>query len=394
MTTRNDDACAAGTAIVYAPQKMSLTALPDDCLLACLARVPYADLRNGLPCTCKSLRDAVASPAFRKTREAAGYVEWAVFARDARNTETAPYLIQASGAYHAAPGPTLARVSSNYGHWNLARLSSGRGDEIVLLQTDPTMRADAYNPLQNSWRELAPPFRSSEWFGEGIGKWSNCGTNCATLGSTIMVIGGDVEPSMAIDVYDASQDTWSRRPDFPLREPGEYFSKAVEVDGKLWLYALEMGGSGPADEEVNIQETFVYDPATQTWTAGPRLPHELWLGPGGGAHWHCMAFELRKRFCVMACFQLAPEHARYLAFIWDPIRGAWDEAPFPVPPVIALRGDSIDNNLIVHGVVDPTGPGGNSPRLFVLRPDSSDWDEWRIPDELDRATQIAAVRVG
>jgi len=209
-----------------------------------------------------------------------------------------------------------------------------------------------------------------------------------------MVIGGDVEPSMAIDVYDASQDTWSRRPDFPLREPGEYFSKAVEVDGKLWLYALEMGGSGPAYEEVNIQETFVYDPATQTWTAGPRLPHELWLGPGGGAHWHCMAFELRKRFCVMACFQLAPEDARYLAFIWDPIRGAWDEAPFPVPPVIALRGDSIDNNLIVHGVVDPTGPGGNSPRLFVLRPDSSDWDEWRIPDELDRATQIAAVRLG
>ena len=59
---------------------MSLTALPHDCLLACLARVPYADLRNGLPSTCKSLRDAVASSAFRKTREAAGFVEWAVFA--------------------------------------------------------------------------------------------------------------------------------------------------------------------------------------------------------------------------------------------------------------------------------------------------------------------------
>ena len=38
---------------------MALTALPSDCLLACLARVPYVDLRNTIPSTCKSLRDAV-----------------------------------------------------------------------------------------------------------------------------------------------------------------------------------------------------------------------------------------------------------------------------------------------------------------------------------------------
>ena len=59
---------------------MALTALPSDCLLACLARVPYADLRNGIPSTCKTLRDAVTSAALRKTREAAGWTEWAVFA--------------------------------------------------------------------------------------------------------------------------------------------------------------------------------------------------------------------------------------------------------------------------------------------------------------------------
>ena len=355
---------------------MSLTALPHDCLLACLARVPYADLRNGLPSTCKSLRDAVASSAFRKTREAAGYAEWAVFARDARNTETAPYLIQASGAYHAAPGPTLARVSHNYGHWNLARLSSGRGDEVVLIQTFPgEMRADAYHPLQNRWRELAPPSRPSEWFGDGIGEW----VTCRGLGSTMMVIGGDGEPR--IDVYDASQDTWSRRPDFPFREPGE--SKAVEVDGKLWLYALDD----------HLQETFVYDPATQTWTAGPRLPLELHRE--GGVHWHQQAFELRKRFCLMACFQLAPEDVRYLAFVWDPIRGAWDDAPFPVPPVVCVGGESIDNNLIIQGSHDssePTNLVNKTERLFVLRPGSCDWDEWNIPDEL--GMRIAAVRLG
>ena len=34
--------------------RLALTALPSDCLLACLARVPYADLRNVIPSTCKT----------------------------------------------------------------------------------------------------------------------------------------------------------------------------------------------------------------------------------------------------------------------------------------------------------------------------------------------------
>ena len=384
LTARTGDVCAqkrcrrraAGSAIAYASQKMSLTALPSDVLLACLARVPYADLRNGLPSTCKSIRDAVASKAFRKTREAAGYVEWAAFTfdwRQHRNTETAPCMIQASGAYRTAPGPTVGQ------DWHLARLSSGRGDEIVLLQTYPEMRADAFHPLQNRWRELAPPSRPSEWFGDGIGEWATvCG-----LGSTIMVIGGDVEPSMPIDVYDAS-DTWSRRPDFPLCEPGECYSKAVEVDGKLWLYALDD----------HLQNTFVYDPATQTWTAGPRLPLEL--HDEDGVHWHCMAFEWRKRFCLMGLFHTLDSH-RYLAFIWDPLREAWDEAPFPVPPVLALCGESIDNHLVVVGHVDSSDPFGriSTRRLFVLRPDSRVWDEWRVPDEVrDSGIFITVTRLG
>ena len=322
----------------------------------------------------------MASNAFRKTREASGYVEWAAFTFDWRNTETAPCLIQASGTYRTAPGPTVGQ------DWHLARLSSGCGDEIVLLQTYPEIRADAFHPLQNRWRELAPlgigdGMATCEWFRDGIDEWATvCG-----LGSTIMVIGCDVEPSISIDVYDASQDTWSRKPDdLPFEgAPGAY-SRAIELDGKLWLYAL--GG--------HLQETFVYDPATQTWTAGPRLPHELY--DEGGVHWHLTAFELRKRFCLMGLFQRTPEDVSYLGFTWDPIRGAWDEAPFPVPPVVCLRGQSIDNNLIVFGRVEssvPTGPMKTT-RLFVLRPGSNNWDEWSIPDELDHGMRIAAVRLG
>ena len=357
---------------------MSLTALPNDCLLACLARVPYVDLRNGLPSTCKSLRDAVASSAFRKTREAAGYVEVAVFARERSSNRAKHYLIQASAAYRTVMGPP----PGNGGFGDMLRLSSGRGDEVVIIQDYPVFRADAYDPLQNRWRELAPldcTTRPGPWIhstGDGV--------TYGALGSTFMVIGGDRDRTLPFDVYDSSQDAWSRRPDLPFEGAHGGYAKAVEVDGKLWLYALDD----------HLQNTFVYDPATQTWTAGPRLPLEL--HDEDGVHWHCMAFEWRKRFCLMGLFHTLDSH-RYLAFIWDPLREAWDEAPFPVPPVLALCGESIDNHLVVVGHVDSSDPFGriSTRRLFVLRPDSRDWEEWSIPDALrDGGLYITAVRLG
>ena len=87
---------------------------------------------------------------------------------------------------------------------------------------------------------------------------------------------------------------------------------------------------------------------------GRASPHELY--DEGGVHWHLTAFELRKRFCLMGLFQRTPEDVSYLAFIWDPIREAWEEAPFPMPPVIAHDGESIENNLIVSGNTEPRSP--------------------------------------
>ena len=350
--------------------KMSLTALPNDCLLACLARVPCADLRNGLPSTCKSIRDAVTSPAFRKTRESAGWTEWAVFAAALQAESECCFLVQASASYRTSRPPELEC-------WFTERL----GDEVFALGEDPVFCTARFDPRQNRWRETAP-----STYGH---KFSDPLT-CLALGNTIAVLSGEDGRMMdRHEVYDASQDAWSRQPAFPSELASVFDAKAVEANGKLWLYAVDYE---------HVQETFIYDPEARTWTAGPRLPHELYgEGPTeGGVHWHLTAFELRKRFCVMAYFKLAPEDARYLAFIWDPIRGAWDEAPFPVPPVVCLRGDSIDNNLIVHGYIKSSDPTGVMirPRLFVLRPDSGDWDEWRFPDDEVRAMQVAAVRLG
>jgi len=340
---------------------MALTALPSDCLLACLARVPYADLRNGIPSTCKSLRDAVTSAALRKTREAAGWTEWAVFAgRYAVRTDG--FIITASGARRTAPRPHIR------GEFAMrASLSSGQ-DEVLLMEGEELMRTCAYDPRRNRWREISPLVVVRD---EAVG---------AALGSSIMVLGGTSERSF--HVYDSAQDTWSQQPQLPF---GISYPQSIEVAGRLWCYA----------SVDHLQETFIYDPESLSWTAGPRLPFELI--DRGGVPWHAGAFEVHGKFCIMAYFELTPGTVKYSAFVWDPARETWDEAPFPVPPVVGWCSH-IDGHLIVSGkhpsdwnIDRPSSP---LTRLYVLSPGSTEWTEWRLPDGVARATRIAAVRIG
>ena len=340
---------------------MALTALPSDCLLACLARVPYADLRNGIPCTCKSLRDAATLPALRKTREAAGWTEWAVFAgRYAVRTDG--FIITASGARRTAPRPHIR------GEFAMrASLSSGQ-DEVLLMEGEELMRTCAYDPRRNRWREISPLVVVRD---EAVG---------AALGSSIMVLGGTSERSF--HVYDSAQDTWSQQPQLPF---GISYPQSIEVAGRLWCYA----------SVDHLQETFIYDPESLSWTAGPRLPFELI--DRGGVPWHAGAFEVHGKFCIMAYFELTPGTVKYSAFVWDPARETWDEAPFPVPPVVSWCSQ-IDGHLIVSGkhpsdwnIDRPSSP---LTRLYVLSPGSTEWTQWRLPDGVARATRIAAVRIG
>ena len=352
---------------------MALTALPSDCLLACLARVPYVDLRNTIPSTCKSLRDAVTSAALRKTREAAGWTEWAVFAgRPTIRSDC--YIITASGARRTV------RRSHVYCEDALRASLSSDQDEVVLMECENgSVRACVFDPRQDSWRYISPLLlvqNVGNQFQDDIERAA-----VAALGGSIMVLGGTSERDF--HVYDSAQDTWSRQPPPPF---DSCRTQSIEVAGRLWCYA----------SEDHLQETFIYDPETCSWTAGPRLPFELYDG-GGGVHWHTDAFEVHGKFCIMAYFELTPGTAGYSAFVWDPAREAWDEAPFPVPPVVSWCSQ-IDGHLIVSGkhpsdwnIDRPSSP---LTRLYVLKPGDTEWTEWRLPDSVARATRIAAVRIG
>ena len=347
---------------------MALTALPSDCLLACLARVPYADLRNVIPSTCKSLRDAVTSAALRKTREAAGWTEFAVFAGQYA-VGTDGFIITASGARRTAPRPHIR------GEFAMrASLLSGQ-DEVVVMEGEELARTCVFDPRRNRWREISPLVVVRD---EAVG---------AALGSSIMVLGGSSERDF--DVYDSAQDTWSRQPPLPFHSS---YSQCIEVAGRLWCYAFED----------DLQETFIYDPATRSWTAGPRLPFELY-DRDHGVHWHADAFEVHGKFCIMAYFELTPGTVKYSAFVWDPTRETWDD--FPVPPVMGSV-TQMDGHTVVCGrcrsdqpTEQPESRLLGDMRLFVLNEGSRDWVEWDIPDSLPAmvghpSTRYTAVRIG
>ena len=353
---------------------MALTALPSDCLLACLARVPYVDLRNTIPSTCKSLRDAVTSAALRKTREAAGWTEWAVFAgRPTIRSDC--YIITASGARRTV------RRSHVYCEDALRASLSSDQDEVVLMECENgSVRACVFDPRQDSWRYISPLLlvqNVGNQFQDDIERAA-----VAALGGSIMVLGGTSERDF--HVYDSAQDTWSRQPPPPF---DSCRTQSIEVAGRLWCYA----------SEDHLQETFIYDPETRSWTAGPRLPFELY-DRGRGVHWHADAFEVHGKFCIMGYFALTPETVSYAAFVWDPATESWDEAPFPVPPVVGFECSHIDDHLIVSGnhlsSWDIHHSSSELSWLYVLSPGSTEWTEWRLPDGVERATRIAAIRLG
>ena len=62
----------------------------------------------------------------------------------------------------------------------------------------------------------------------------------------------------------------------------------------------------------------------------------------GGVHWH-PGIRAAEGFCLMGLFQLHPEEVSYLASFGTQSEGVGRGA-LPVLPVLALRGDSIDNH--------------------------------------------------
>ena len=366
--------------------------LPEDAQLACLARVPWVDLRHGVAATCKEWNKLVDSKAFHKTRAAAGCVEWAVFGNRIddlreRNNEHC-FLVTASSAHRTKPRP----IDPPLGALETFTL----GDEVVIIPFDEhcpsgkiTNYPIAFNPRRNTWRHLAPLIRAD-------GRMTTDAATLATsrhAGGRIFVVGGcragagGLDSTFRVDVYDPAQDAWSQLPDRPTSDAWSCFA---EVAGKLYFFGEQ-------------EDLTVFDLATQTWATGPRLP---FVPDEEEIYSHTTAFERHGCLVVMArfCFGSSVDSIRYAAFVYDPSTETWSEAPFPAAPLQAYRCSDIDGTLFAFGsewpnLRDYDDPnkrfGDENTRVVMLRPGSKTWVDLPLPAAAKCVgLRIAAVRVG
>lgn len=144
----------AGLARTSVIRGMPFNKLPADVQLECLARVPYADLFGGVVATCKKWRNLILSKAYRETRAAAGWTEYAA----AGNNKNECFLVTASGAHRTAPRPAVNNM------WTLTL-----EDEMYVV-SDGVEHEDGmhvFDPRENAWHELTELIHVDGYVSEG-----------------------------------------------------------------------------------------------------------------------------------------------------------------------------------------------------------------------------------
>lgn len=137
----------------------------------------------------------------------------------------------------------------------------------------PNETVDVYDPGTNTWSTAAPVSTTRE------------GLAAATLNGKIYAIGGFGGNSGpygsntylgTVEVYDPATDTWSAAADVPLPTGGDGLAAAT-VSGKIYAMGGHYVGyvnSNPYHYALRTVE--VYDPRTDTWSAGKPMQFARW----------------------------------------------------------------------------------------------------------------------
>lgn len=120
---------------------------------------------------------------------------------------------------------------------------------------------EAYDPASNTWTTCAPIPVARSWAGA-------CGLN-----GKLYVVGGYATTAPLgpwlnrLDVYDPATDTWSAGPPIPI-SMGLYQHVTLALNGRV----VVLGGANAARA---LDTIFRFDPATGAWTQGASLPRSM-----------------------------------------------------------------------------------------------------------------------
>jgi N-acetylneuraminic acid mutarotase len=199
--------------------------------------------------------------------------------------------------------------------------------------------------------------------------------------SVLYVIGGRVSYSDAnfcsaglskVQAYDASANTWRTRAPFP--HPIQYTNGAAVINGKIYMTG------GCTGYKSYHGWTWMYDPATNTWTEKASMPVATWAGNTGVIG--------NKLYVLSSCAGQEDCGTSTDLFFgsYNPGTNAWSSLPLPPSGSGHLFGGS----AVIGGKFYAAG-GDNNGLVEVYDPATSRWSSGRAMPTPRRSFASAAV---
>lgn len=162
----------------------------------------------------------------------------------------------------------------------------------------------------------------------------------------LYAIGGstDFGPTGVVEVYDTALDSWSTAAPMPTARYG--FSALLLPDGKIFTIGGDWDTSTSTDgSSVNVE---IYNPATNTWTAGPPLPEGRYMGAG--------AVRADGSILFGGGYNRASNHARASVYILAPGATTWSVgSPMTSPRSSVAMAAGTDGTTYAFGGNDGAG---------------------------------------
>lgn len=141
---------------------------------------------------------------------------------------------------------------------------------------------EVYDARDGTWSEKAPMKHARQLHAAAVGRDGKLYVfgGVATKGSTAQREGESWESFMArgdrgqraaatslasVEIYDPKTDTWSEGR--PMPRPRQSMGAALGADGRIYV----VGGAPSYSDPVQMDAVDIYDPASNTWQAGPPL---------------------------------------------------------------------------------------------------------------------------
>jgi hypothetical protein len=302
----------------------ALDELGDDVILRVFSRAPFMT-HGTLHGVCRRLKNLLRSREFRQQRVESGLAEHGLVVaggwRQGRFTEDCFMLSSGrwrpisllSGPRSAACTAVVENEDGQPEMWVMGGYDRGHVSTAV----------EAYNPRTNSWRSCMPLIQPRRKPVTGVvggrlviagGTVHGClfasveaytptgwdplahmphatsdATACVLDGRLYVMGGGAYKKLQVLERSEANGFSWCVKAELPDERSG---AAAVAHQGKIWY----MGGI--TDAGSGFDDVSIYDPSTDTWAMGPRLPRAVGYASAASVDGeiHLVTMESRETF--------------------------------------------------------------------------------------------------